>query len=122
MIEGGEPKKVSVAKTVPLNYISKGFAGTKHTVRIDALDNVITVYIDDMTTPILEYTDENSATFKGNGGIGFYSDSACVSVDNIVVRKLDDPVGGDYDNKINGNFNKQIPNYVKTFSENGWKY
>ncbi len=109
-----------VRAQVDLDYISENFAGKKHTIKIDAFDNIISVYLDDMSKPILEYTDTESQIFKGNGGVGFYSDAAVVSVDNIIVRKLDDAVGGDYDNQINGNFDKQIPEFVDKFAENGW--
>ena len=43
-------------------------------------------------------------------GLEFYQVYAYV--DNIVVRKLEDEFGGDYDNKIGGNWNDPIPNYA----------
>lgn len=90
---------------------------TRHTLKVSALDNVFDVYLDDMTTPVLTYTDTNPGTSVTNdahlkGCIGIWTQAATVQIDNIVVRKLNDPLGGDYDNDIMGNYDQPIPDWI----------
>lgn len=86
--------------------------GTEHTVRIKAFDNVITVYWDD--EELLSWTD-NTEIFKGTGGIGFSGDNCCVEIDDIKVVKLEDLMGGDYDNLIGGGWDTERPKYLDEF-------
>ncbi len=94
--------------------------GTKHTVAIDAFDNTITVYWDG--EELLSFTDmgDDSKEYihgangigyevKTTGRVGFNAIGANLEIDNIFVFKLDDPLGGDYDNIIAGNWDEPVP-------------
>ncbi len=82
-----------------------------HTIKIVCLDNKFTFYIDDWENPIAEYTD-NTTSPATRGYIGIAAESVEASVDNITVTKIDDPIGGDYDNYIGGNYDEEIPQFV----------
>lgn len=101
-----------------LDYLAD--LGTTHTIAIDAFDNTITVYWDGEEK--LSYTDlgddskDNLAASNGTGyevkttgRVGFNAEGANVNIDNIYVYKLDDPLGGDYDNIIGGNWDSPRP-------------
>ena len=90
-------------------------------MQIDVIDNKITVYWDDKQ---IAYGEDNDTSkfFNGFGGIGLYSDKATVSVDNIYVRKLEDYLGGDYDNYIGGKFDEKTPDYIDKHIKNNWVY
>lgn len=95
-----------------------------HNVRVDAVDNTLQVYYDE---ELLEFNINNTVTsvitdtspvVLATGGIGIASsDFTDVYFDNVIVTKLDDPVGGDYDNFIGGNWNENVPQYAEKFSE-----
>ena len=95
-------------------------------VRIDTVDNVITVYIDGKEVMSAVDTqidpDRKVNLYNTTGGVGINTSHCNVLIDNIVVRKLVDPVGGDYDNQIAGNFDDPIPDYLKPFVDNKWVY
>lgn len=89
----------------------------KHTVKVEVVDNTFTIYFDDMDTPILTYTDTNKGNGMSNdphlrGCIGIVARNATAQIDDIVVRKINDPLGGDYDNDIMGNYNEPIPDWI----------
>ena len=109
---------------VPLKYIEFDSVGNlandqKHTIEITAFDNIITVKWDG--AEVLSYTDNGDDAKSGlnsngsgyevktSGCIGFNAEGACITLDNIYVYKLDDPLGGDYDNEIGGSWNKARP-------------
>ena len=50
------------------------------------------------------------------------ANNAAVKVDNIEVIKEDDLLGGDYDNKICGNWNMPIPDIINYFDEKQYAY
>lgn len=115
-------------KTVNLNYLDAvdpdsnnlEFTGKTHNLKMDCLDNTITIYWDNQ--PVIEYTDDltefknsNRIDIPAYGCIGFRGETVTVSVDNIVVRKLEDPIGEDFDNFIGGRWNEPI-------SEDLYKY
>lgn len=81
-------------------------------IKIKALDNVITVWIDNVL--VLRYTDNTNA-LNAKGSIGFVFLEAAVKIDNIVVTDEIDLLGGDYDNEICGNWNKEIPSLVQHY-------
>ncbi len=108
------PKGGTRVATAKYEYVSDQW----HTWRVEAFDNTISVYCDDGATPLLTYTDQgdrNTAVI-GLGGIGFGTSDCDVMVDNIVVRKLEDLFGGDWDNKIGGNWEDPIPDYIQDYS------
>lgn len=118
---GGEdtfiPKNPTVLAEVCLSRDSMLTYGEVHTVKVEAVDNVLKVYFDDMTLPVLSYTDTN--TNRGankdphlQGCIGLVVTNSCVEIDNILVRKIKDPMGGDYDNEIMGNYDEPIPDWL----------
>ncbi|MBP3627412.1 MAG: DUF1080 domain-containing protein [Clostridia bacterium] len=96
------------------------FVGKWHKIEITAFDNIITASIDG--TEILSYTDLDSAMCKTEGNIGFMTNKAAVNIDNITVTKLTDLLGGDYDNKIGGNWDRQEPAYHKEFADKNLPY
>lgn len=88
-----------------------------HTIKVDVVDNTFSVYLDDMSTPLMTAVDTNpGGGFKKDpnltGCIGLVIQNATVQIDNILVRKLNDPMGGDYDNHIMGNYDEPIPDWI----------
>ncbi len=94
--------------------------GTEHTLAIDAFDNTVTVYWDgeellsftDMGDDSKEFLETSNGTgyeVKTTGRVGFNATGANITIDDIFVYKLEDPLGGDYDNIIGGNWDKPIP-------------
>jgi len=96
------------------------FVGKWHNIEISAFDNVITVYLDGKE--ILSYTDLNSSMCKTEGNIGFMTHKAAVNIDNITVTRLTDLLGGDYDNRIGGNWDKEQPTYLNEFADKNLPY
>lgn len=84
--------------------------GIFHNIQVDCFDNRITVKFDDMQ--VIDYYDESTDYICSVGNVGLEFYQVYAYVDNIVVRKLEDEFGGEYDNKIGGNWNDPIPNYV----------
>ncbi len=91
-------------------------ANVTHTLKVDALDNTFKIYLDGQC--LIEYVHEQ-VNDKGEvtpinliGNIGLYTNSLTADVDNILVRKLNDPLGGDYDNSIGGRFDEPVPDYI----------
>lgn len=87
-----------------------------HTIKVNVIDNKITVYFDDMSTPVFDFTDDNSK-HKGNdanlkGCIGIVAKYTAAKIDNIVVRDLTDALGGDWDNEIQGSYDEPIPDWL----------
>lgn len=118
---GGEntfiPKNPTVLAEVCLSRDSMLTFGEKHTIKVEGIDNVLKVYFDDMTTPILSYVDTNTSRGANKdphlqGCIGLVVTNSCVEIDNILVRKINDPLGGDYDNEIMGNYDEPIPDWL----------
>ncbi len=112
---------------VDLDYLAD--LGTTHTIAVEAFDNTITVYWDG--EEMLTYTDNGDDSkdylagdsgigyeIKSTGRVGFNAEGACVNIDNIFVYKLDDPLGGDYDNEIGGNWDSPRPDdFLGEFTE-----
>lgn len=90
--------------------------GKFHNLKVDCFDNVLTLYFDD--EQVGEYTDDGSQVYNklkhihGRGQVGIYSDAVYAYVDNLIVRKLQDDLGGDYDNMIGGNWDQPAPDYT----------
>ncbi len=108
-------------KTVTLNYLDAEdpeaydliLSGKKNNLRMDLLDNTIKIYWND--EEVISYVDDLSENTNANrieipayGNIGIYGSNVTVNVDNITVRKLEDPLGGDFDNFIGGRWNEPI--------------
>lgn len=95
--------------------------GKWHNLKMRVFDDTITVYWDGQE--VITYTDtgvsENKECLRvfavGGVGIGTYQTS--VYVDNLLVERLTDTFGGDYDNQIGGNWNLPIPDYVLEYEE-----
>lgn len=101
------------------NYLAEENINVTHTLKITAFDNIITVYLDG--AQVMRYTD-NTNEIRGFGNIGFMANNAAVKVDNIEVVKEEDLLGGDYDNKICGNWNMPIPDIINYFDEKQYVY
>jgi len=105
--------------SVPFNFhnrdADKGpvYLDSWHKIRIEAFNNTIAVYCDGEL--LIKYTDPTEEKFLGRGGIGFYTNNISVMLDNITVRKMNDYIGGDFDNAIGGNFGERIPDYARDF-------
>lgn len=99
---------------IPLDYLST--PGVKHTLTVDAFDNQLTVYWDGEKK--ISYTDTHYLC-KTEGNIGFMTSGAAVQIDNITVTRMVDLLGGDYDNRIGGNWDSPAPKYLETFSDLG---
>ncbi len=94
--------------------------GLTHILKVDCLDNTLTIYFDG--EKIGTYTDNHDRTNSGNGSdiyavnsmgqVGIIFKNVFGWADNLVVRDIEDPLGGDYDNKICGNWDKPIPDYI----------
>jgi len=79
--------------------------GIWRTLKVRVLDNTINVYLNGQLK--LQYTDDLLPNLKG--GIGIRTEESNVLLDNVIVTKLNDPLGGDYDNEVGGNFDKPAP-------------
>ncbi len=106
--------------SVTLDYTDKDFIDKWQKLDIDSFDNRFTIYLDG--EEIIDFTDNESDYIHGKGCIGFGSNGAAVMLDNITVTKLDDLLGGDYDNEILGNWNEELPAYLDRFEELGAEY
>lgn len=82
----------------------------KHTLSVDIIDNVFKCYLDGNLK--FTFKDMDNDIFA-TGCIGIISDKADAMIDNILVRKLEDPIGGEYDNQIVGNWDEPIPDYIR---------
>lgn len=102
-------------KTVTLNYLDAEdpdaydlvLSGKKHNLRMDMLDNTVKIYWDD--EEVISYVDDTGRLdIPAYGNIGLFASNVTVNVDNVTVRKLEDPLGGDFDNFISGRWNEPI--------------
>ncbi len=96
----------------------------KHTIRVDAMDNTYQVYFDGECVITWDDTDRAQQNYESNnynennyphlrGCVGICTEATYLQIDNLTVRKLSDPMGGDYDNEIGGAFDQPIPDYIK---------
>ncbi len=91
---------------------------TTHKLMVEVFDDTIKVYLNGELLITYPETDDEalSRADKRNmnliGNIGFYAVDTSVDIDNITVLKLNDVLGGDYDNKIAGKFDDPIPDYI----------
>lgn len=108
-----ENERTKVLTKVNYNYIKEGW----NTWRIEAFDNTITVYCNNekVLTAVDNDTSEASWSVIGRGGIGIGSSEADLLVDNMIVEQMTDLLGGDYDNKIGGNWDSPTPDFIQNF-------
>ncbi|MDF2926435.1 MAG: hypothetical protein K0R57_5349 [Paenibacillaceae bacterium] len=83
------------------NYLD----GVKRRIKVRVLDNHIEVYLDG----VLKIRHQDTFLPNLKGSIGIRTEQSLVYLDNITVTKLEDPLGGDYDNTVGGNFDKPAP-------------
>ena len=107
-----------VAKVPADEYLLK--PGEWQNLYVEVVDNNIKVWYNGVEK--IDYTDEDNTIAVLKGGIGITTYDTDVAIDNIVVRKLEDELGGDYDNDIGGNYNEEIPAYLQEWSEQGNNY
>lgn len=109
------PKNPVILKEVMLSQTGMIALGKAHTIRVDAVDNVFNVYLDGECK--ISYTDDNSLHKKSDpnlfGCVGLCVQKGTIQVDNLLVRKLNDPLGGNYDNEIMGNYDQPIPDWLQ---------
>ncbi len=120
-------KSTAQRVTIETKEIADFFGDGPHNIEVRTFDNRITVWYDgvemfdyyDMCgTPADPYKRDGLGAFVASkGNIGIYSKDFGVTVDNILVTKLDDPHGGDYDNNISDNWDEDIPDYVLEFNK-----
>jgi hypothetical protein len=103
----------TVLHSIDYNYLSND-ANHWHKIRVDVIDNKFTIFIDNVEK--IKLTDTTSTYPPTMGRIGFVNAKANFNIDNITVTKLSDPLGGDYDNKIGGNYDKPVPEYLDKYN------
>ncbi len=119
----------SIMETVDLRdiYEDESFTvlgdGIAHHLKAEFFDNTVTVYFDGIevlawedTGTIKDSVGSAMLTNPNVGQVGVILNGVYAYVDDIIVRSMTDDLGGDYDNKIGGNWNEAIPDYIK---ENG---
>ncbi len=96
-----------------------------HDVKIVTLDDTIQVYFDGQEVLTwgpedrvdMDSISANEKTYPNlYGCVGIYSSEANAMIDDITVRKIEDPLGGSYDNMvggIGGSFDEPIPDYIQ---------
>lgn len=84
-------------------------------IYVECMDDTIKVWFNG--TQVLDYIDNTNTIANLKGGIGIATYDTDCDVDNIVVKKLEDPLGGDWDNTIGGSFNKEPPKYLQDWDE-----
>ncbi len=96
-----------------------------HHIRIECLDNSYKFFLDgELITftgcdggemPGQQFTTyyDNAAAPNVIGSIALTTEMCEVYVDNILVTKIHDEFGGDYDNMIGANYNDKIPDYLQ---------
>lgn len=107
----GNPHEGEQVASVNFNYVSEDW----HTYKIEAFDNTITLYQDDVQVLSYEDNGDRSTAAIGRGGIGIGTTDCDVMIDNIVVRQMEDLYGGDWDNKIGGNWDDPVPDYILNY-------
>lgn len=129
-LEGGTFAKASngstnetIVDTYEYSYLDKSVLNKPINLRVRTFDNKVNVFLDDGSgeKEILSFVDETE-NVKSMGKIGVSANGAAVKIDNIKVVKLDDMLGGDYDNKISGNWDIETPDYIKEFINNEFSY
>lgn len=102
-----------------------------HKLSISVLDNKIKVYwdgeclidfVDDGTVVTQDTTGGFINVTCNEGGVGISSIGTFVKIDNLLVEKIDDPIGGDFDNYIGGMWDEPIPQYILDSIEKGIQY
>lgn len=116
-------KKDAANNTIAGSYSCLG-DGKYHNLAMRVFDNKITVYWDGVEliyfvdTGVADKVTGRRVFPMGNVGIGTYETS--VYVDNLMVEKLEDTFGGDYDNKIGGNWDAPTPSYIQDWQSKGY--
>ncbi len=123
-----QSKYVPTFTTLKEIYLSEGEMvelDKWHELEVVTFDDTIRVYFDGeekltwdaSDTADMSNTSANESTYPNlYGNIGLYAVAANAMVDDIQVRKLEDPLGGDYDNMvggIGGSFDEPIPDYIQ---------
>lgn len=101
------------------------------TWRVEAFDNTIKVFAGAGTAQeqlLIDFADNGDTKLDGenngkqmyisSGAVGIGSAETDVCFDNITIRKMEDILGGDYDNSIDGNWNQPIPDYITKYPGN----
>ncbi len=93
------------ASTLKKVSIDNVLDGEWHTIKAKVLDNTIEVYLDGQL--MIQATDSTLPNLVGS--VGIRTEDSKVKLDNLIVTKLDDPLGGDYDNEAGGDFDQPAP-------------
>ncbi len=106
--------------------------GVFHKMKIRVFDNIITGYwdgkeilrvVDDIVMPGWSGSRSSYTMVITKGEVGIATYETDCYVDNIIVTDLNDPLGGDYDNYIEGNWNQAVPSYLESWTnKTGVKY
>lgn len=110
---------VSELEKITLTTDYDTLVGKWQNLTIETFDNRITVYWNGEA--VIDFYD-NTDFVKPEGCVGFGTNRAAVMVDNITVTKMEDLLGGDYDNRIGGNWNEMEPAFLDRFKEEGAVY
>lgn len=99
--------------------------GIFHEMKIRVVDNVITGYwdgkevirfVDDIAMHSLSGGRPSFSVVHTRGEVGIATYETDCYVDDIIVTKIEDPIGGDYDNFIEGNWNQDVPDYLTSWT------
>ena len=84
--------------------------GKKHKMVIEAFDNSITLLVDGKVC--FSYMDDSSFPHT-RGMIGFDTRNVNIKISNLIVEKMEDELGGIYDNYIGTAFNEPLLDIIK---------
>ena len=113
-------KQIYMMKALPFrtknayNKTSTTFAdfadGKKHTMVIEAFDNSIKLLVDGKV--MFNFIDSSSFPHT-RGLVGFDTRNVNIKISNLIVEKMEDELGGVYDNYIGSAFNQPILDIIK---------
>ena len=113
-------KQIYMMKAIPFrtkntyNKLSTTFAdfadGKKHTMVIEAFDNSIKLSVDGKV--LFNFTDGSSFPHT-RGLVGFDTRNINIKMSNLIVEKMEDELGGVYDNYIGYSFDQPILDIIK---------
>ena len=84
--------------------------GKKHTMVIEAFDNTLKLYVDGKV--FFNYVDGSSFPHT-RGLVGFDTRNVNIKISNLIVEKMEDELGGVYDNYIGYSFDEPILDIMK---------
>ena len=113
-------KQIYMMKALPFrtkntyNKLSATFPdfvdGKKHTMVIEAFDNNLKLYVDGKV--LFNFTDDSSFPHT-RGMVGFDTRNVNIKISNLIVEKMEDELGGVYDNYLGCAFDEPTLDIIK---------